>query len=295
MQIIKTISEMQNISFEQKLLGKKIALVPTMGYLHKGHISLVEKAKELADICITTLFVNPTQFAPNEDFNKYPRDFERDFKLCEDAGADFLFFPETLEMYPKGFSTSIQINNVTEKFEGQFRPTHFQGVATIVSKLFNATNPHIAVFGQKDYQQSLVIKKLNEDLNFGIDIVIAPTIREKDGLAMSSRNTYLSTDNRSKAGVLFYSMEEARKLISTGETKRKIINAAIHVALRTVSEIKIDYAAVAIANTLDEPDIFFPGDEIVILLAVHLGKTRLIDNMVLKIPYQLNEINFIKS
>lgn len=286
---------MQKISFEQKLLGKKIALVPTMGYLHKGHLSLVEKAKEISDICILSLFVNPTQFAPNEDYNKYPRDFDRDFELCKEYGVDYIFFPETLDMYPKGFSSSIVISNIAEKFEGAFRPSHFQGVATVVAKLFNATMPHIAVFGQKDYQQSLVIKRLNQDLNFGIDIIVAPTIREVNGLAMSSRNSYLSEENRTKAGILFYSMEETKKLIAKGETDRKKINSTIHFTLRSVPNIKIDYASIALADTLEEPDIFLPGDEVVILLAVIIDKTRLIDNMLIKIPYQLNEKNFISS
>ncbi len=295
MQIINKISDMQKISFEQKLLGKKIALVPTMGYLHKGHLSLVEKAKEISDICILSLFVNPTQFAPNEDYNKYPRDFDRDFELCKEYGVDYIFFPETLDMYPKGFSSSIVISNIAEKFEGAFRPSHFQGVATVVAKLFNATMPHIAVFGQKDYQQSLVIKRLNQDLNFGIDIIVAPTIREVNGLAMSSRNSYLSEENRTKAGILFYSMEETKKLIAKGETDRKKINSTIHFTLRSVPNIKIDYASIALADTLEEPDIFLPGDEVVILLAVIIDKTRLIDNMLIKIPYQLNEKNFISS
>ncbi|MBX3042705.1 MAG: pantoate--beta-alanine ligase [Candidatus Kapabacteria bacterium] len=295
MQIIKTVNEMQKISFENKLKGFKIAVVPTMGFLHEGHLSLIRKGKEVADIVITTLFVNPTQFAPNEDFSKYPRDYDKDFKLCEENGSDYIFFPEVNEMYPKGFNTSILIQGVTEKFEGEFRPTHFQGVATVVAKLFNATIPHFAIFGQKDYQQTLLLKKLNDDLDFGIDIIIAPTIREKDGLAMSSRNTYLPEDLRKKAGVLFFAMEETRKIIAKGETNRKIINTTLQMTLRTVQEIKIDYAAAALAVNLYEPEHFFPGDEIVLLLAVHLGKTRLIDNMIIKIPYRLNDDNFIKS
>lgn len=295
MQIVKSIIEMQKISFECRLRGESIALVPTMGFLHDGHLSLIRKGAEIADIVITTLFVNPTQFAPNEDFNNYPRDFERDFKLCEENGCDYLFMPEVGEMYPKGFNTSIVIQGITEKFEGEFRPTHFQGVATIVAKLFNITRPDFAIFGQKDYQQTLLLKRLAKDLDFGIDIIISPTIRETDGLAMSSRNTYLTPELRAKAGVIFYAMEEAKKLISNGERKRTIINTTMQLALMSVSEIKIDYAVSAIASNLDEPDLFFPGDEIVLLIAVYLGKTRLIDNANITIPYRLNEENFIKS
>ncbi|MDT3741229.1 MAG: pantoate--beta-alanine ligase [Candidatus Kapabacteria bacterium] len=282
--IVKTIREMQKISFENKRKGLKTAVVPTMGFLHNGHLSLIKKGKELADIVVTTLFVNPTQFAPNEDFSKYPRDFDKDFKLCEDRGSDYLFFPETKEMYPDGFSTSIEIKGITDKFEGEFRPSHFSGVATIVAKLFNATLPDIAIFGQKDYQQTLLIKKLNDDLNFGIDIVVSETIREIDGLAMSSRNTYLSPENRAKAVKIFHSMEAAKKVIKEGESGRKIINSALHESLKSVPELKVDYASVALADTLEEPDTFNSGDEIVILIAVHLGKTRLIDNSIVKIP-----------
>ncbi len=286
---------MQQISFENKLKGYKTAVVPTMGYLHEGHLSLIKRGKELADIVITTLFVNPTQFAPNEDFNKYPRDYDRDFQLCKDYGCDYIFFPEVADMYPKGFNTSIHISGITDKFEGEFRPTHFQGVATIVAKLFNATKPDFAIFGQKDYQQTLLLKRLAIDLDFGIEIDVAPTVREIDGLAMSSRNTYLTPDLRSKATVLFFALEEVKKMISTGETTRKTINSTLLVTLKSVPEVKIDYAASALASSLEEPEHFFPGDEIVVLIALYLGKTRLIDNAVIKIPYRLNEENFIKT
>ena len=282
--IVKTIREMQKISFENKRKGLKTAVVPTMGFLHNGHLSLIKKGKQIADVVITTLFVNPTQFAPNEDFNKYPRDFDKDFKLCEDSGSDYLFLPDTKEMYPDGFSTSIEIKGITCKFEGEFRPAHFSGVATVVAKLFNATLPDFAVFGQKDYQQTLLIKKLNDDLNFGIEIVVSETIREIDGLAMSSRNTYLSPENRAKAVSIFHSIEAAKKVIKEGDTDRKIINSVLLESLKSVPELKVDYASAALADTLEEPDTFNSGDEIVILMAVHLGKTRLIDNSIVKIP-----------
>lgn len=284
MKIISTISEMQSLSDSLKKENKKIACVPTMGSLHQGHLSLVKKAAQIADIVVTTLFVNPTQFGPNEDYSLYPRDIEKDAKLCQESGVDVLFCPEVLEMYPIGFNSNVQVNNVTEPFEGERRPGHFDGVALIVAKLFNAVRPHIAIFGQKDYQQTLVIKKMAKDLNFGIDIVIAPTVRASDGLALSSRNAYLSEIERSKAVILFQALEEAKTLIMNGCRERKVINATLHKTLRSVPEIKLDYASAASADELNEPDVFFPGELIVILIAVYLGKTRLIDNALVTIP-----------
>jgi pantoate--beta-alanine ligase len=284
MEIIRTIAEMQNISSELILQGKKIVCVPTMGYFHQGHISLMKKAREYGDIVITTLFVNPTQFAPNEDFNSYPRDYDGDSKMAQAAGVDYLFFPTVSEMYPTGYDCKIHIGGITSKFEGATRPTHFDGVATVVTKLFNITKPHFAIFGQKDYQQVLVIRKLVQDLNLDVKIIVAPILRENDGLAMSSRNTYLMADLRKKAGILFQALEDARMSIENGERKRKMINAILHKNLRSVPEIKIDYACSVDADTLEEPDEFRPGDRIVLLLAVFLGKTRLIDNATITIP-----------
>ncbi len=284
MRIIKTVAEMHEVSDNCRRNGLKIAVVPTMGFLHQGHLSLIRRAKEFADIVITTLFVNPTQFGPNEDYDRYPRNFERDCDLANEAGCDYLFNPEVLEMYPIGFSTSVIMKNVTEKFEGERRPGHFNGVALVVAKLFNATRPDFAVFGQKDYQQTLVIKQMTLDLNFGIKIIIAPTLREYDGLAMSSRNTYLSDEERTKANVLFNALEAAKQAIEGGCRERKVINATLHKTLREVPEIRIDYALSACADNLDEPDTFVSGETIVLLLAVYLGKTRLIDNALVTIP-----------
>ncbi len=284
MKIITKIKEMQQISLQEKKSNKKIVVVPTMGYLHKGHLSLVEKAKNYAEIIIVTLFVNPTQFAPNEDYSKYPRDLNKDSELCELAGVNYLFIPDALEMYPIGFSAKINIGKVTDEFEGKYRPNHFEGVATIVLKLLNSTLPDFAIFGQKDFQQCLVVKKLISDLNFPIDIIIAPTMRDFDGLAMSSRNVYLSEDERNEASILFVSLEKARNAIENGERKRKIINAIMHKTLRTISNIRIDYASSALADSLETPEEFLPGEKIVLLLAVYLGRTRLIDNTTLLIP-----------
>ncbi len=292
MKAINTVAEMQQFSILNRVAGKKIAVVPTMGYLHEGHLSLIKEAKKLADIVITTLFVNPTQFAPNEDLAKYPRDFESDFKKAESAGADILFSPDELQMYPIGYNTSIHIKGVTDKFEGEKRPTHFSGVATVVAKLFNCTLPDIAIFGQKDFQQTIVIKRLVKDLNFPVEIIVSPTIREADGLAMSSRNTYLSKDERAIAPTLFHALEEAKLAIAKGERNRKIINSIILKTIREPQQFKIDYVATANAVNFDEPDEFLPGEKIVMLLAAYLGKTRLIDNAVVEIPSTLNESNF---
>jgi pantoate--beta-alanine ligase len=288
MKVIKKISEMHSIAEEIRLSGRKIAIVPTMGYLHRGHASLMKKAGELADVVISTLFVNPTQFAPNEDFEKYPRDFDSDAIIAESNGVSYLFNPEVKEMYPDNFNTMLGLSGAAKKFEGAFRPSHFQGVATIVAKFFNATKPHYAVFGQKDYQQTLVIKQLVRDLNFDIKIVIAPTVREDDGLAMSSRNVYLSAEERASALILSHALTTATNAIENGERVRKIINAIMHQTLRSVPQIRIDYASSCDADTLDEPDDFLPGQHVVLLIAAYMGKTRLIDNALISIPEQDN-------
>lgn len=296
MQIVKTISEMQKISQSLRLQNKKIAVVPTMGYLHEGHLSLVKRANELADIVIVTLFVNPTQFAPNEDFQRYPRDFERDEKNAEAAGCHYLFYPSPDEMYPEGYATMLALGGVAGKLEGVFRTTHFDGVATIVAKLFNTTMPHVAVFGQKDYQQTLVIKQFTRDLNYNVSIVVAPTLRESDGLAKSSRNIYLNSEERAQATILFKSLDSAIEAIEAGEKRRKIINAIMHNNLRSVKSIKIDYASSANAYNLNEPETFIPGEQIVLLIAVYLGKTRLIDNAIVTIPSNMSsQGNFIEG
>lgn len=253
-----------------------------MGYLHDGHASLIRTARAESDLVITTIFVNPLQFAPNEDFTRYPRDLERDWRIAEEAGADVLFTPTPDEMYPSGFQTTISIGGVTTPFEGIFRPTHFDGVATVVAKLFLLTQPHKAFFGQKDYQQCMVVKKLVRDLAMPLEIIICPTKRENDGLAMSSRNVYLSAEERSKATILFKALERAQNLIQQGERKRRAIETLLQETLTSVREITIDYAAAADSETLEQADIFAETQDIVLLLAVRLGKTRLIDNLVVK-------------
>ena len=214
MKILRKISETQKLTKSLILKKKTIGFVPTMGYLHEGHLSLVKTAKKKADVVIVSIFVNPLQFAPNEDFTKYPRNFKRDESLCSKAGVDYIFYPNIKEMYPEDYSTYINVENVTRGLEGSIRPEHFKGVATIVLKLFNIVQSDFAVFGGKDAQQARVIKKMTEDLNVNTKIIISPTIREKDGLAMSSRNVYLSPEQRKDSVYLYKALEYARRKIA---------------------------------------------------------------------------------
>jgi pantoate--beta-alanine ligase len=284
MEFITTVQQMQRYAEQQRCQGRRIAVVPTMGYLHEGHLSLIRLARQHAEVVITTLFVNPTQFAPGEDYERYPRDLERDRRLCAEAGSDALFAPSVEEMYPGGYTTRVSVLGITQKFEGQFRPGHFDGVATIVTKLFLATKPHVAVFGQKDWQQTLVVRQLIRDLNFDIELVVAPTVREPDGLAMSSRNVYLSAQERQQATVLYRALRAAAERATAGERCRRELVAAMESVLREVPVLVLDYAAAADAYTLEEPELFAPGQEVVLLIAARLGQTRLIDNERVRIP-----------
>ncbi len=282
-QKIDTIKQMQAISDKLRAENKIIACVPTMGYLHEGHLSLISKAREKADIVVTTLFVNPTQFGPNDDYEKYPRNVEADSMKAEKAGCDYLFVPNVDEMYPKGFQTTIHLSEITQKYEGEFRPGHFDGVATVVAKLFNAVKPHFAVFGSKDYQQTLVIKQMVKDLNIDVDILVANTVREKDGLAKSSRNIYLDKEAREKATILFRALKSAERMLLNGERKRLLINKEMEKILNSVDDLKIDYAVAALSDNFEEPDEFSDNDEIILLIAAKLHDTRLIDNLIVKI------------
>lgn len=281
--IIKKIKEIQHLSDAFSKDGKTIVCVPTMGFLHEGHLALIRKAKELGNIVITTIFVNPMQFGPKEDYAKYPRDLERDYELSKNAGSNYLFAPEVSEIYPDSFNTTIKIQGLTEKFEGASRPGHFDGVATIVLKLFNAVKPHIAVFGQKDYQQTLLIKKLVADLNIDIEIYVVPTIRESDGLALSSRNIYLNDKARKKATIIYKALNKAKTAILNGERKRSVINGIMFDTLNHENQIAIDYCVAALADSLDEPEVFHDNAEIALLVALKIGTTRLIDNLLVNL------------
>jgi pantoate--beta-alanine ligase len=281
--LVKSIKEMRELADIARCSNKTIACVPTMGYLHEGHLSLIRYAAEVADFVVTTIFVNPMQFGPDEDYDRYPRDTENDLRKACDNGSEYIFLPETKEMYPENFGTKVVVEGISDKFEGVFRPGHFDGVATVVLKMFNVIKPHIAVFGQKDYQQTLLIKRMVKDLNIDTDIVVRPTVREEDGLAMSSRNTYLAPEFRAKATILYKALMSAKELIEKGERSRIAINNELANILQSEPGVKIDYASAAIADNLEEPEHFKDGDEVVLLVAVNLQKVRLIDNLIVKL------------
>jgi pantoate--beta-alanine ligase len=281
MRIIQTVKEMQAESRKLRLKGKRIGFVPTMGYLHEGHLSLVRIAKIQADVIVLSIYVNPTQFGPNEDLARYPRDFERDTKLAESEGVDYVFYPSDAEMYPGGFLTTIQVGKITEALCGASRPGHFRGVATVCTKLFNAVNPHFAVFGQKDAQQVAVIRRMVKDLLFDMEIVVGPIVREPDGLAMSSRNVYLSESERKDALALLESLKLAERTIQQGERNAAELIAGMKKHIETKSSAKIDYVSIVHPETLESVAEIADGS--LIALAVWIGKTRLIDNLIVSL------------
>jgi pantoate--beta-alanine ligase len=272
---------MQEIAEGLRREGKKIGVVPTMGYLHAGHLSLVKIAREKSDVVIVTVFVNPTQFGPHEDFTKYPRDIESDAKRAESAGTDYLFVPSTEEMYPKDYFTYVEVEGLTKTLEGKFRPTHFRGVTTVVAKLFNITRPHVAVFGQKDAQQAVVIQRMVKDLNFPIEILIGPIVREGDGLAMSSRNVYLSPVEREESTALVNSLRHAEKIIRGGERRTEIVIKEMRSIINAARSAEIDYIAITDPVTLQDIPVLQTHGQTLISMAVRIGKTRLIDNLLI--------------
>ncbi len=286
MEIITTIRDMQSKADQLRRDGKSIGVVPTMGFLHEGHLSLIEVARNLSDVVVTTLFVNPTQFGPGEDFKSYPRDQVRDENLAERARTDFLFTPGVSEMYPEGYKTSVLTEGISAVLEGKFRPTHFRGVATVVAKLFNIVKPHHAVFGQKDAQQVAVIRRMVEDLNMGVQITVAPILREADGLAMSSRNVYLDPEERKKATTLHRALLFAREAAGRGERDVKILRREMMAILNEAHPEAIDYATFVHKDTFDEVS-HLEGPEILAILAVRFGTTRLIDNMVITVSSEV--------
>jgi pantoate--beta-alanine ligase len=278
MQIIRTIAEMRAARAGLADLG----LVPTMGYLHAGHLSLVDRAKAENAAVAASIFVNPTQFAANEDLSRYPRDLPRDLGLLEAAKVDLVFVPDAAEMYPPGFDTQILIGGVTERLEGAVRPGHFAGVATVVAKLFNIVQPTRAYFGQKDAQQSVVIRKLAQDLDLPVEVVVAPTVREADGLALSSRNSYLSADERAAAPVIFRALSAAKARFEAGERNAEHLRAVVRRVLAEQPSLAIDYVSVADPLTLRELDTV--ETSALVSMAVRTGATRLIDNLILGDP-----------
>ncbi len=279
MDIIRSIPEMAEISRSLRHNGNVIALVPTMGYFHKGHLCLMDKARKISDKVIVSLFVNPTQFGPKEDLDKYPRDEKRDCALAEKHGVDYIFIPSAEEMYPNGFQTFIEVKNVSLGLCGASRPGHFRGVATVVAKLLNITMPHKAIFGQKDYQQLLVIRRMVNDLNMNVEVVAHPIVREPDGLAMSSRNTYLSPEERDSAISLYSALKLAEHVIKSGENSTDVVADEIRKHIETFPYTKIDYVFIGDPEDLQPIGKTIKGP-VLIALAVYVGTTRLIDNAV---------------
>lgn len=278
--ISRSIPELRKQIDDWKRQGFRIGLVPTMGYLHKGHLSLVDQIKPNCDRVIASIFINPKQFGPGEDMDRYPRDFENDQRLLEQRGADVIFYPESLEMYPEGFLTYIQVEELSQVLCGRSRPTHFRGVTTVVAKLFLITECDVAAFGQKDYQQALIIQRMVEDLNFNIKILICPTVRESDGLAMSSRNSYLTKEEREKAVCLIQALEKAMALHEFGEVHAARLREEMVKTVSTFPEVRADYLEVVDALTLQPVE---KVDRKTLLAgAVWLGKARLIDNVLLE-------------
>jgi len=280
MKIIRTVKAMQLEADGLRMAGKHIGFVPTMGALHAGHLSLIHCAKEEADVVVVSIFVNPTQFGPAEDLDAYPRDFKRDEALVAGAGADFIFYPAVEEMYPEPYHTIVSVDTLTEKLCGASRPGHFAGVTTVVTKLFNAVKPHVAVFGQKDYQQVAVIRRMVVDLNMDVEVVSAPIVREADGLAMSSRNAYLSPGEREDALALSSALEEAERMILSGVRDTGRLWEAIESRVMKKASARIDYIAMVDPDTLEAVESV--GQRILIALAVFVGKTRLIDNRLIE-------------
>ena len=276
MRTVITLAELR--SARQNLPGS-VGLVPTMGYLHEGHLSLVRRARQECDQVVVSIFVNPTQFGAQEDLSRYPRDLERDLRLLEPLGTDLVWLPTAGIMYPPGFQTWVEVETITRPLEGAMRPGHFRGVATVVAKLFNAVQPEKAYFGQKDAQQAAVIRRMARDLDFPVEIVICPIVREPDGLAMSSRNVYLDPEQRKAATVLYRSLSAAKQAYQAGERDAEEIRETMKEVLRKEPLAEVQYVSCADYDTLEELETV--SGRALLSLAVLIGKTRLIDNMVL--------------
>jgi pantoate--beta-alanine ligase len=280
LRIIETVRDMRSWSEAERRAGRRIALVPTMGALHEGHLALVREARRRGDRVVVSLFVNPAQFAPNEDLSRYPRDFARDSDLLEEEKVDVLFHPSAAEVYPEGYQTYVGVERLAPLLCGEHRPGHFRGVATVVAKLFNMVRPHAAVFGAKDYQQLQVIRRMVKDLNFDVEIVSHPIVRDRDGLALSSRNVYLSARERAVAPCLFHALNAAQSLVAGGERDGARVIAAARSVIEAEPLAEIEYVRLCDPETLEE--IGRVENEALLALAVRIGPARLIDNAVLK-------------
>ncbi|MBI5755640.1 MAG: pantoate--beta-alanine ligase [Nitrospirae bacterium] len=279
MKIIEDITEMHSLAMQLRHEGKTIGFVPTMGALHQGHLSLMQHAKKESDVVVASIFVNPTQFCPSEDYKEYPRDMEGDMEKAKGAGVDILFTPAVSAIYPEGYRTYVEVEGLSSVLCGKVRPGHFRGVSTIVLKLLNIVKPHKAFFGQKDYQQIVIIKRMARDLNLDVEIAVLPTVREEDGLAMSSRNQYLNKDERMSAAILYRSLQEARSLFEKGEMSTEKLKDAILSAFMGNSSAKLEYVAIVHPEISEEEKDVQKGT--VIAIAARIGDTRLIDNIIL--------------
>jgi pantoate--beta-alanine ligase len=278
MKVINSIAEMQSYAESLRVRGKKISFVPTMGYFHEGHLALMREARKMADCLVVSIYVNPTQFGPKEDLSKYPRDFERDYQMAESVNVDVILYPPDEQMYPENYQTYVNVEKVTQNLCGLSRPGHFCGVTTVCAKLFNIVKPHFTVFGKKDFQQFITIQRMITDLNFDIQLIGLQTVRETDGLAMSSRNVYLKIDQRLSALQLVDSLKLAQKLYDNGERKSAVIIDEVTKLITSAPYTDIDYVKICDTKTIEDVDTI--DGEAVIALAVKVGSTRLIDNHV---------------
>jgi pantoate--beta-alanine ligase len=277
--VVETIAEVRQLVQSARAGGARIGLVPTMGALHAGHVSLIEAARRECDYVVVTIFVNPTQFGPHEDFQKYPRDLETDSRLCVQAGAAAIFHPPTSQVYPPGFTSFVEVAGLSDVLEGKFRPGHFRGVATVVLKLFQMVPADCAYFGQKDYQQQTIIRRMCADFDLPIEIRICPTIREPDGLALSSRNVYLNPQERQSALALSRSLELGRQLLESGETDPGVVRGKMLDLLNATPLVRPDYVTLIHPETLAEAAGVLP--KLVAVVAARVGSTRLIDNLII--------------
>lgn len=279
MEIIPLIRDMQRWSEARRLEGKKIAFIPTMGFLHEGHLSLVREGKKHGDVVVVSIFVNPIQFNQQTDFDKYPKSFEQDRQMLEEVGTDALFAPNAPEMYPEGFQTAVEVEKVSQSLCGAFRPGHFRGVATVVSKLFNIVKPHVAIFGEKDFQQCVVIQRMVKDLSFDLEILPMPTIREVDGLAMSSRNARLSAAERQTSLCIARALNSAAEMVQRNERRADLILRSVRDILAQQGGVRLEYASLCHPETLEEvSEVTRPT---LLAIAAWVGEVRLIDNRVI--------------
>ncbi|HOQ30401.1 MAG TPA: pantoate--beta-alanine ligase [Armatimonadota bacterium] len=280
MSVTERIEELRSLLAPARREGRSIGFVPTMGYLHAGHLTLMQRAREENDVVVASIFVNPLQFGPKEDYQRYPRDLARDAELAREAGVDFIFAPSVEEMYPQEMLAQVDVARITDRLEGAARPGHFRGVATVVAKLFNIVQPDRAYFGQKDYQQLLVIRRMVRDLSYPIEVVAVPTVREEDGLAMSSRNSYLNPQERQAATVLIRALRLGRERIESGERNAQRVRTAMQELIAQEPLARLEYLSIADPETLCEQEtITAPA---FLSLAVFIGKTRLIDNLLIE-------------